>query len=185
MTDRGWVALDRDGTIIQEHHYLSNPEEVELIPGAAEGLSKMQAIGLALVVVTNQSGINRGYFDLGRLKLIHQRLGELLSIEGVHLSGVYFCPHRPEDGCRCRKPETGMLESAAQDLDLNPLECVVIGDKASDIEMGRRIGATTLLVRTGYGTQVDMDGTSNPDFVVENLLEAAEVTKRLISRKEN
>jgi len=184
MPHRRWIALDRDGTIIQERNYLSDPHQVELIPGAAKGLRQLQQIGLGLVVITNQSGIGRGYFDQARLDLIHQRVGQLLEAEGVRLDGIYFCPHMPEDDCLCRKPRSGLLESAAKDHDFDPKACFIIGDKASDIEMGQRVGAATLLVRTGYGAEVDRDGTSTPDHVVKDLLEAALVVQRMLITKE-
>ena len=157
---RRWVVLDRDGTIIEEKHYLSDPGDVELIPGAAKGLRQLREMDLGLVVITNQSGIGRGYFDGARLDLIHQRVSELLALEEVYLDGFYHCPHLPEDNCLCRKPRTGLLELAAKDLDFDPQAALVIGDKASDVEMGQRVGATTLLVRTGYGAEVERDGKS-------------------------
>ena len=184
MPDRRWVVLDRDGTIIQERHYLSEPGQVELIPGVAKGLRQLEEMGLGLVVITNQSGIGRGYFDRARLELIHQRLGQLLEAEGVYMDGIYFCPHIPEDDCLCRKPKTGLLELAAKELNFDPRDCLVVGDKASDIKMGQRVGATTMLVRTGYGTQVYQDGASTPDYVVGGLLEAAQVAQRMLTEKE-
>ncbi|MCU0541877.1 MAG: HAD family hydrolase [Oscillatoriaceae cyanobacterium Prado104] len=168
-----FVLLDRDGTIIKECHYLCDPELVELLPGAAEGLRLMAEMGLGLVAITNQSGIGRGFFDETRLFQIHQRLRELLKLEGVHLENIYFCPHTPADNCQCRKPRTGLIESAAKKLGFKPEHSFVIGDKPCDIELGQRVGASTVLVRTGYGAEVAAQKTVNPDFVVENLWEAA------------
>lgn len=184
MPQRRFVVLDRDGTIIVERHYLSDPNHVELIPGAAEALRQLRESRLGLVVVTNQSGIGRGFFDEERLDLIHQRLHQLLEAEDVCLDGIYFCPHTPEDNCSCRKPRTGLLKLAVKDLDFDPRACFVIGDKASDIEMGQRIGATTLLVRTGYGAEVAREGTATPDYAVSGLLEAAQVIQRMLITKE-
>src|SRR5271166_4576848 len=113
MTPPRFVALDRDGTIIVERQYLSDPEAVELLPGAAAGLRTMRNLGLGLVVVTNQSAVGRGYFDLARLDEIHGRLRELLAGEDVTIDGIYVCPHTPEDGCRCRKPLPILLKRAA------------------------------------------------------------------------
>ena len=185
IPQRRWVVLDRDGTLIEERHYLSDPDQVELIPGAAEGLRQLQNMDLGLVVITNQSGIGRGYFDRARLDLIHERLSQLLETERVHLDGIYFCPHVPEDNCLCRKPRTGLVELAAKDLDFDPRDCLVIGDKASDIEMGQRMGATTFLVRTGYGAEVDRDGTATPDYVVSGLLEAARIIQPILITKDH
>lgn len=179
MPDRRWVVLDRDGTIIEERHYLSDPGQVELIHDAAPGLRQLQRMGLGLVVITNQSGIGRGYFDEARLELIHQRLGQLLEAEGVYMDGIYFCPHIPEDDCLCRKPKTGLLELAARELNFDPRASIIIGDKASDIEMGQRVGATTLLVRTGYGAEVGQDGTTTADYAVNGIVESARVIQRM------
>ena len=184
MSQRRFVALDRDGTIIVEHHYLSDPDLVKLLPGAASGLRQLRELGLGLVVVTNQSPIGRGYFDETRLNLIHQRLGELLAAEGVELDGIYFCPHTPDDNCSCRKPQPGMLKLAAQELNFEPQGCLVIGDNICDIELGQRVGATTFLVRTGYGAQVAAESVASPDYVVDDLQDAAQVIERLLATDE-
>lgn len=173
VEQKRFVLLDRDGTIIKECHYLSDPELVELLPGAAEGLRLMAEMGLGLVGVTNQSAIGRGFFDETRLFQIHQRLRELLELEGVHLKDIYFCPHLPADNCQCRKPRTGLIDMAAKKFEFKPQDSFVIGDKPCDIELGQRVGASTVLVRTGYGAEVAAQKTVNPDFVVENLWEAA------------
>jgi D-glycero-D-manno-heptose 1,7-bisphosphate phosphatase len=182
MTRQRFVVLDRDGTIIVERHYLSDPEQVELIPGAASGLRKMSEMGLGLAVITNQSVIGRGIIDRARLDLIHQRMRELLAAEDVRLNGIYFCPHRPEDGCLCRKPQPGLLQSAAQELGFDPQFSFVIGDQSSDIELGQRVGATTFLVRTGYGSQVAAEGLVAPDYVVDDLQDAVQIIRRLLSK---
>jgi D-glycero-D-manno-heptose 1,7-bisphosphate phosphatase len=142
-------------------------------------------MGLGLIVVTNQSGIGRGFFDTKRLELIHERLSQLLEEEGVRLDGIYFCPHVPEDDCECRKPKTGMLESAGKELNFDPRTCFVVGDKASDIGLGKNAGATTLLVRTGYGAQVDGDGQADPDCAVSSLLEATQVIQQMLNTKDH
>ena len=181
MTQRRFIVLDRDGTLIIERHYLSDPRQVELIPGVASGLRQLRAIGLGLVVVTNQSGIGRGFFDQARLDLIHQRLRGLLAAERIHLDGIYFCPHTPEDDCFCRKPRPGLLTLAAQELDFDPRDSFVIGDKACDIELGQWLGATTFLVRTGYGAQVAADAMVIPNYVVDDVGEAAQVIQHLLA----
>jgi len=181
VSERRYVLLDRDGTIIKECHYLSDPQLVELLPGAVEGLRLMAEMGLGLVAVTNQSAIGRGFFDETRLFQIHQRLRELLEIEGVHLEDIYFCPHIPVDNCQCRKPRTGLIDMAAKKLGFKPQDSFVIGDKPCDIELGQRVGASTLLVRTGYGAEVAAQKTVNPDCVVENLWEAALVIQGKIA----
>ncbi|MCD6416325.1 MAG: HAD family hydrolase [Planctomycetes bacterium] len=176
---RRFALLDRDGTITKEGHYLSEPDKVELLPNASRGLREMSEMGLGLVLVTNQSGIGRGLFDVERLDQIHQRLRQLLSRAGVALDGIYFCPHTPEDGCDCRKPRTGLVMRAAEELGFEPADAFVIGDKACDIQMGRRIRATTFLVKTGYGSEEANRSDLGPDFVVADLLEAARIIGRL------
>lgn len=185
MKRRAVVLLDRDGTISEECGYLSEPGQVRLILGAASALRQFKEMGLGLVIVTNQSAVGRGFFDEARLHLIHRRLYELLEAEGIQLDGIYFCPHKPEDDCSCRKPRTGLVEKASAELDFDPGLSFVIGDKACDIEMGRTVGATTLLVRTGYGAQVAEDKGVQPDHVVEDLQEAAQMIGRLLTRRED
>lgn len=184
MTLRRFVVLDRDGTIIVERHYLSDPRQVELIPQVATGLRQLSEMGLGLVLITNQSAIGRGFFDHSRLDLIHRRLCELLEAERVHLSGIYFCPHMPKDDCLCRKPRPELIERAAKELDFDPKTSFVVGDKACDVELGQRVGATTFLVRTGYGAQVAAESRVKPDYIVNELWEAAQVIKRLITMSE-
>jgi D-glycero-D-manno-heptose 1,7-bisphosphate phosphatase len=174
---RRFVVLDRDGTIIEEREYLSEPEQVKLIPGVAAALRELQKMGFGLVVITNQSGVGRGFFDRGQLQRVHQRLEELLQAEGIYLDGVYICPHTPDDDCACRKPKLGLLQKAADDLDFNMANSIVIGDKACDIEMGRMAGALTFLVRTGYGAQFENEVVA--DYVVDDLAAAAQAIGRL------
>ncbi|MGE5217846.1 MAG: HAD-IIIA family hydrolase [Chloroflexota bacterium] len=173
-----FVILDRDGTIIEEREYLSSPDQVTLIPGAGAALREIRQLGFGLVVVTNQSGVGRGFFDAEQLERIHRRLEQLLENEGVRLDGIYSCPHVPDDGCDCRKPRLGLMEKAARELDFNPQNSIVIGDKACDIEMGQAAGALTFLVRTGYGAQFE-DAVA-ADFVVEDLLRASQAIGRLL-----
>jgi D-glycero-D-manno-heptose 1,7-bisphosphate phosphatase len=184
MGQRRFVALDRDGTVIAERHYLSDPEQVELLEGAADGLRRLRELGLGLVLVTNQSAVGRGYFDLSRLEEIHRRLRELLDAEGVTLDGIYYCPHTPDEGCACRKPRPEMIEAAARELGFDPSRAFVVGDKACDVELGRGVGATTLLVRTGYGARLAGEGKAGADYVVDNLSEAARVVEGLLAADE-
>lgn len=185
MKRRPFVVLDRDGTIIVERHYLSDPRQIEFLPGAVEGLRRMLGMGLGLVVVTNQSAVGRGFFDEVHLDLIHRQLGELLKAEGIHLKGIYFCPHTPEDDCSCRKPRPGLIEHAAIQLGFDLQGSFVIGDKPADIEMGRRVKATTFLVRTGYGAEFVGDPTVNPDYVADDLSAAAQMIQRLLGVNES
>jgi D-glycero-D-manno-heptose 1,7-bisphosphate phosphatase len=179
MTRRRFVLLDRDGTLIAERQYLARPEQLELLPRTVEGLRALQALGLGLAVVTNQSGLGRGYFDVTALDAVHRRLGRELAEGGVRLDGIYVCPHTPDDACDCRKPQPGLALTAAAELDFDPATSFVIGDKACDIDLGRRLGAVSLLVRTGYGADYPI-GASRPDFVVDDLAAAARVIGALL-----
>ncbi len=164
------VFLDRDGTIIQERGYLSDPAALELIPGAGRAICLINRLGLAAVVVSNQSGVARGYFPAATVEEIDRRMRTLLEQEGALLEGIYFCPHLPDAGCACRKPETGMLQQAAEDLQIDLPSSYLAGDKAADIEAIRRVGGKGILVLTGYGKEEQ--GRGRPDFVAQDLLEA-------------
>jgi histidinol-phosphate phosphatase family protein len=179
MIQRPFVVLDRDGTIVIEKVYLSKPDQVELVPGAAAGLKHLREIGLDLVVVTNQSGIGRGLFDRSCLDRIHQRMTDLLAAEGAQIDAIYYCPHLPEDGCTCRKPRPGLIERATGELGLSPVPSFVIGDKPCDVDLGREIGAPSILVRTGYGSQFELAGTVNADYIVDDLPSAARLIESL------
>ncbi|MEX0799599.1 MAG: HAD-IIIA family hydrolase [Dehalococcoidia bacterium] len=164
------IALDRDGTVIEEMPYLSDPQRVRLLPNSAAGLRALRAAGLGLAVVTNQSGVGRGFFGLDAVSRVNDRMLALLDGEGAHINDVFVCPHTPSERCQCRKPGTLMLDLASGG---GAERRFVIGDRASDIEMGRRAGATTVLVRTGWGRQTESSGEARPDHVADDLLEAA------------
>jgi D-glycero-D-manno-heptose 1,7-bisphosphate phosphatase len=176
--DRNKVAiLDRDGTIIVDRHYLNDPEGIEFEAGAVEGLRAMTALGYRLVIVTNQSGIARGLLDVERLEEIHERLRRMLADVDVQLDGIYFCPHGPADGCECRKPKLGLMRRAVDELHFDAADAVVIGDKDSDVEFGRRAGALTMLIDAASGSA----GT-RADHVVRDLSEAAQILRRIERR---
>ena len=146
------IFLDRDGTIIQEKHYLSNPKEVELFPETGPALAAMQKQGCRLFLVTNQSGIGRGYFQLNDYLKVQKKLTQLLSNFGVSFTDTAYCPHRPDENCSCRKPKTLMWESLSQKFHLKPEESIMIGDKEADILFGRNSGfICTILLLTGHG----------------------------------
>lgn len=180
MTQRRFVLLDRDGTVIEELGHLSDPEGVRLLPGAAEALRELKGLGLGLALMTNQSAVGRGMIDAAGLDLIHRRMVRLLENEGVILDGIYVCPHTPEDGCECRKPKLGLLREAEQELGLEPAQSFMIGDKALDVEFGKAAGAITFLVRTGYGAEVEERGQAAPDYVVDDLVGAARIIGGII-----
>jgi D-glycero-D-manno-heptose 1,7-bisphosphate phosphatase len=171
--------LDRDGTLVVERGYLADPDHIELLPGVPEALHELHAAGYLLVVVSNQSGVGRGLYTLASVHAAMARLREALRRHGVEPDAIYFCPHRPEDGCACRKPGTALLERAADDLELSLARSVMIGDKLIDAATGRRAGGRGLLVRTGYGREeerrIGREALEQPpDAVVEDLRAAAE-----------
>ena len=178
MSERPAVFLDRDGTLNEELGYLHDPDELVLIPGAAQAVAKLNARGIPVVVVTNQSGIGRGYYGFEEFNKVMARMTELLAGSGAHLDAVYTSPHH-EKGRGAfahpdhpeRKPNAGMLTRAAREHGLDLSTSWMIGDKESDLEAGRRAGCRVALVRTGYGHGVD---GSLADLVAENLPEAVE-----------
>ena len=179
---RPYVLLDRDGTVNVERQYLCDPEQFELLPGSVEGMRKLRAHGIGLVIVSNQSGVGRGYITPDQLDAIHERLETLLGDANLAVDGIYSCPHVPEDGCACRKPETGLVLRASAELGFDPANSFVVGDRQSDIDLGRRLGVMALLVRTGYGMKSLTEGVT-PDRVVRDLDEAADVIIRECERR--
>lgn len=170
------VFLDRDGTLNWDEGYLADPRHLVLFPGAADAVAALNAAGVKVALITNQSGVGRGVITPDALDRIHERLRALLAERGARLDGVYACLHRPEDGCACRKPATALALQAARDLAVNAARSVMIGDKAADIEMGRRLGGRSILVRTGYGaqTEVELSGGVGPDYIARDLYDAVQ-----------
>ena len=168
-----WVIADRDGTLIRECHYLSQPEQVELLPGVVRGLRMLQQYGVPVVVATNQSALGRGWIDHAQLGRIHRHLDALLDQVGVRLAGIFYCPHRPDESCCCRKPAPGLALEAAQWLGLEPDSAVVVGDKPCDVELARRLGVPALLVRTGYGARWEKHLAGQTAAVVDRFDQAA------------
>jgi len=179
------VFLDRDGTINREVGYLDQPSKVELLPRSAKAIGSLNRAGFQVVVVTNQSGVARGYFTEEMLTKVHQRLIKLLQEEGAHLNGIYYCPHHPEEGkppyrkdCNCRKPKPGMLLEASRDLNLDLSRSFMVSDKYSDLQMIHQLGVKGILVLTGFGekelAQVVQQGNPSPDYVAEDLEDAAQ-----------
>lgn len=170
------ICLDRDGTIIVDKHYLSSAPDVELLPNSLAGLSRLQAAGFCFCIITNQSGIGRGYFTLADYHAVNAQMLQLLNAGGVTIAGVYFCPHAPSENCACRKPQISLLQQASRELNFALADCIVIGDKAADIELGKNAGAKlTILTRTGYGKKHENSNDCQPDFIADDLLAATEI----------
>lgn len=176
------VFLDKDGTLIEDVPYNVDPERIQLTQGAVEGLKLLHAAGYQLIVITNQSGVARGYFPESALFAVEERSRQLLAEIGVSLAGFYYCPHHP-DGvvpelaitCSCRKPEPGMLLYAADKHDIDLQESWFIGDILNDVEAGRRAGCRTILIDNGNETEWQLSPERSPHYTVTDLTEAAQV----------
>lgn len=167
------VFLDRDGTITEDGDRYVKVAPPQLIPGAAEALRRLQDAGFLLFVVTNQSGVARGHFTEQDVETYHHRMTTLFAQAGVRFEQIASCPHMPDEGCACRKPDTRFLADAAERYDIDLSRSFVVGDQTTDIEMGTRNGCRTLLVKTGHGGGDGISPTA-PDFVVANIVEAAD-----------
>ena len=175
------VFLDRDGTINREVHYLSRPQDVELLPGAAQAIARLNAAGFWVVVVSNQSGLARGYFDEGDLALVQLELNRRLKAAGARVDAWYFCPHHPEGAvadlalaCDCRKPGIGLIRQAAEEIDLTLAGSFMVGDRLLDVTCGRRAGLTSILVRSGHDDGPPASAEQEPHFVAPDLAAAVE-----------
>jgi D-glycero-D-manno-heptose 1,7-bisphosphate phosphatase len=145
----GWtIFLDRDGTVIHDTGYPNDPQQVHLLPGAGEALARLQQQGFHLILVSNQSGVNRGIITEVQALEVHRQVLASLTHYGVRIDAAYYCTHVPEEGCSCRKPAPGMLLGAAAELGLDLSRAFMIGDKPSDIEAGMRAGCRTILLTT-------------------------------------
>ena len=171
-----FVLIDRDGTLNVEKQYLADPDQLELIPGSGEALRRLQDAGFGICLVTNQSAISRGYFDVAQLDRLHQRLENMVARFGVRFDGIYYCPHAPADKCDCRKPLPGMIRRAMGEHRFDPEHAWVIGDKEVDIELGLAVGARTVLVRTGYGKHYEAQTRATD--VADDLAAAVELVLR-------
>ena len=167
------VFLDRDGTIMEDSNYVGDVERVILIPNAPAALKRLQEAGYKLFVVTNQSGVGRGYFTREAVEAIHAHLDEYFGRTGVRFDRYYVCPHHPEDNCDCRKPKPKFLLEAAQEYGLDLAHCYMIGDRVSDIQAGAAAGTKTILVLTGGGRETFAKREATPDFVAEDIGGAA------------
>lgn len=184
------VFVDRDGTLIEDKQYLADPAKITFLPGSLESIKKLKAAGYKVVIVSNQSGVARGFFPIATVDRIHDRMRQLMEQAGAEPDGIYFCPHYidgdvPEYSidCACRKPKAGMLEEAAICLGIDLKRSYIIGDKYSDIQCGRVAGSSAILVRTGSGSKAEKELPTNtylcPDNIMDSLKEAVDL---IISR---
>lgn len=178
------VYLDRDGVVIEDAHYLSDPAQVRLLPGAAEAIAALNRALMAVVIVTNQSGVARGFFSEDAVHAVHGRLSHLLALKDARVDAFYHCPHLESAAvpayrnvCACRKPKPGMVVRARVELGLMNLPSFMVGDRASDMRLAQAVGASALLVRTGYGREEEAGlraSEAPPDRIFDDLAEAAD-----------
>lgn len=176
------IFIDRDGTLIEERGDLGNPDGVELLPGAAHAVRRLQDVGLLTVLVTNQSGIAKGLFSFEDFEAVQERLIELLGEGGVRLDQVYMCPHHPDvtGPCDCRKPGPGMYRRAADELSIDLARSFYVGDRWRDVAVTEEVGGTFFLVRTGAAGQGAPPGTDR----VADLTEAVDRILAILKQEE-
>jgi D-glycero-D-manno-heptose 1,7-bisphosphate phosphatase len=179
------VFLDRDGTINEEMGYINHIDRFALLPRTTEAIRLINASGFKAVVVTNQSGVARGMFPESLVAEVHRKMEDLLRAGRAHIDGIYYCPHHPDFGppeyrkrCSCRKPATGLIERACNELNIDPTRSYMVGDRIMDVEFGHKIGAKGILVLTGYGkgelTYCNGQWRREPDFIAEDLYDAVQ-----------
>jgi D-glycero-D-manno-heptose 1,7-bisphosphate phosphatase len=169
------VFLDRDETIIRDPGYLSDPNGIDILPGAAEAIRVLNESGIPAIIITNQSGIARGFFKEETLEAIHKRLTTLLAGQGSRIDAIYYCPHHIDGireeyrlACTCRKPQPGLLLRAAEDFGLDLMHCYLVGDKPIDIETIHKVGGKGILVGTGKDTVLK----TKADFMAASIKDA-------------
>lgn len=166
------VFIDRDGTMAEDVRYCSRPEDFELFPNTAKAIKLLNEHGFKVIVITNQSGIARGYFTEEILADIHDKMRKELAKEGAWLDAIYYCPHHPNDKCDCRKPKPKLVLQAAKEYNINLKRSFVVGDLQMDIDLGKAVGCKSILIK---GSSSVSDEEMNPDAVASDLLEAAEI----------
>lgn len=174
MSKKPAVFLDRDGTINEDTGYIDSPERLIFIDGASSAIKKLNSKGYRVIIITNQSGVGRGYFSKEAVDAVNKKLEETLKKQGAHLDGIYYCPHHPDDNCECRKPKIGLLEKAKKDLDIDFKKSYVVGDKISDVELASKIGGKGILVLTGEGKEHKKMLKSPLSYIADDLKDAVE-----------
>jgi D-glycero-D-manno-heptose 1,7-bisphosphate phosphatase len=176
------VFLDKDGTLIEDVPYNVDPCLVQFTEGAIAALQLLQSANYALIIISNQSGVARGYFSVATLTELEQHLRSCLSRSGISLQGFYYCPHHPEGiiqpyniSCSCRKPQPGLLYQAASHQVINLSDSWMVGDILNDVEAGRAAGCRTILIDNGNETEWQLSPTRSPHYSVKNLYEAAQI----------
>lgn len=168
------VFLDRDGTINVDTGYLGNPDELVLIRGAKEGVRLLKKNGFFVFIITNQSGVGRGYFSLEDLKLVNNKVLDEFSKDGIKIDDVYYCPHHPKDKCKCRKPNTKLVADVAKKFNINLKYSYFVGDKLIDVQTGKNAGCKAILINADNSSLIESeDDWTQPNFIAKDLREAA------------
>jgi len=170
------VFLDRDGVIISEKDFIIDPKQLEFIPGSLEALKQIPSDYLK-IIISNQSGIGRGFFSIEQVEAFNEFLLAEIKKDGASIDEIYYCPHTHEDDCECRKPKIFLFESARRQYNIDYTKSWMIGDKSSDIQAGKNVGAMTVLVLTGYGGKEPGSCDVVADYTVNNLYEAVEIIR--------
>lgn len=184
------VFLDRDGTINEEMGYINHINRFKIYEFVPAAIRMINENGYKVVVITNQSGIARGYFDEDLLTRVHEKLRFTLAQAGARIDQIYYCPHHPTEGkgeyrkdCECRKPKTGMIDMAKEVFDIDMEHSIMIGDRFKDMEFGKKVGLKSIMVLTGYGlgefTYQREFWPFQPDYICKNLYEAAKIIRDL------
>ena len=186
------VFLDRDGTVNVEENFISSPDQLQLIPRTGTAIRELNNLGTRVFIITNQSGVARGYFSEAAVHDIHEALRALLKKENAFVDDFFYCPHLPGAEverynivCDCRKPKPGMLLQAQRKYAVDLRRSFVVGDRCIDIAAGKAVGATTVMVSTGYGAQEILNCPNQPDFFAHDLLDGVQYIKQTIESQEH
>jgi histidinol-phosphate phosphatase family protein len=163
------VFLDRDGTLNEDRGYVTSPEQLVLFSGVPEALARLNQLGVQVILVTNQSAIGRGLMTTHDLQHIHQKLIDLLGGHEGRIDEVYVCPHRPDEGCACRKPQVAMIKQAAERFSLDLSQCFFVGDKCSDLEVAHKAGVTGVLVLSCVYSEAAVKARDNGEFPIAHV----------------
>jgi D-glycero-D-manno-heptose 1,7-bisphosphate phosphatase len=190
-TKKPAVFIDRDGTVNEQMGYINHPDRFIILPGVADAFRVLNKNGFLAIIISNQSGVARGYFPVELVDNIHDLMRESLLRKGASVDGIFFCPHYPKGivpeyslDCNCRKPKTGLIKKACEHFDIDMSRSYMVGDHYTDMEMAERAGLTGILVKTGYGRGIIEYNlprmTFKPRYIAEDLLDAV----RWIMKKE-
>lgn len=185
------VFIDRDGTINVDVDFLSSPSQLQLIPRSAEAIRELNDLGIAVVVITNQSGIARGLYTEDDLRRVHEAMDSELKKFGATVLEYLYCPHHPEEGlppyrieCECRKPKPGMLKQAKQKYGFSLTRSFVVGDKCIDVQTGKAVGAVAIQVATGYGEREKQLCGNERDYYASDLYDAVQFIKQQLTSRQ-